>query len=194
MYFVYTEKHTKQAALEIHVEKIKNLGGAAKIIFHNGQYYLVSSVYFLSEQAEEVKGNIIKNFPNSGVLKIDIPKVKSSIKKQIKQDEKILMAFRFIVEASEKYQSNMISYMSGTILQSELSMNILKDKLKVEEMIKNFSKNSELSSNIFNYLNMMILYYDNFFDQLFESQRKEYLVSEFAVLFAELEWNMRKSL
>ena len=187
LYFVYTDKNTKQAALEVYVDKIKNLGGAGKIIFHSGQYYLVSSVYFSEEQANEVKGNILPHFPNSGVLKVSLPKVKGSIKKEIKKDEQNLRFFEFFDSVTDKYQGYMISYMSGTLSQSDLSLNILKDKLAVQDMIKSYNKNSGLSESFYNYLNMMNLYYDNFFDKFFESQKKESLISEFAVSFSELK-------
>ncbi len=194
LFFVYTEKNTKQEILEVSADKIKSLGGAGKIIFYNNNYYLVSSLYFDKKDAEEVVGNISSNFPESGVLTLKVEKTKKPIKKAIKQDDKSLAFYEFFYEACNKSQGYMIDYMSRTLSQSELSMNILKDKLNLEEMIKSLDKKTNLSQQFFNYMNMINLYYDNFLSSFFESTKKESLISGLVVELSLLRLEMVKHL
>ncbi len=185
-YFVYSEKNKKQAILEASVDKIKSLGGAGEIYFYQDYYYLICSVYQTSSDAEEIKNNVVKNFSGAGILTLKASKLKKNLAREIKQNEKLFSLFNFVYKTSMSYVDYAIRFMAGTIEQGKLSMQILNDKLKLDETIGDFKPNSELSNQIFGYLNMIKLYYDNFFSKFFESNKKESLLSSLAVNFCLL--------
>ena len=78
-----------------------------------------------------------------------------------------------------------MNYISGEISEGKLSSLILSEKLQLETIIKSFDnpEKDKFFDDISTYANMMILHFNKFFDEFYQSTKKKSLICNLGVNF-----------
>ncbi len=181
MYFVYTDKNTKQNALTHQQDIIESLGGSGQIMFYKEQFYLIANVYFSEADAEEICQNIKPSFSNSGVLSVTKTLSKKQ-KRAILENDSALECFKIFSGFANEVQDMSMKYIVGSLSESSLCNKVLSKKLELENIIKKVERDdSELSKKILTYENLCLLHMDKFFDNFFESNKKQSILAKLVV-------------
>ncbi len=186
-YFVYTNFNLKKDPLSDEQELIKKLGGSGVLMLHDNRYYLIANVYFSSEEAEEIKENINKSFPNCGIITVTESLSKAQ-KRAVKSNENVYACFRFFSKFLIELQANSMKYIAGSLSESGLCSEIMAKKLEIAELIKENSKNSdELGKKVLSNLSLAEKFLSNFFDEFFNSNKKQAVLAQLTVNLS-LSW------
>lgn len=188
-YFVYAEKSQNSSDLENLSEKIKNLGGAGKIFQYEKYYYLILNVYNDEESAENVVKNNKEIYENISVLKLSSKKISYKTAKTIKQSAPSVSYIKNLNLAFNEIYQQGLEYLAGKISDNDLCVAILKLKFDLEDdilMLKT-DKSQKYSAICYEFANLEQMYFNSFFDKVFDSDIKTSVLCEFMVQMALLK-------
>lgn len=188
-YFVYVEKSQNSNNLEILSEKVKDLGGAGKIFQYEKYYYLILSVYTDEESAEDIVRKNKKLYENIEILKLSLKNVSNKTAKIIKKLQASVSYIKNLNSAVDEIYKLNLEYLSGKLSDNDLCVAVLKLKFDLEEVILNLKaeKMEEYSALCYEYANLEKMYFDLFFDKVFDSDIKNSVLCEFMVQMALLK-------
>lgn len=187
-YFVYAEKSRKSNELEVLSEKVKNLGGAGNVIQYENCYYLILSVYSDEKSAENVVKNNKEIYENISFLKLSSKKISYKTAKKIKWSAQCVSYIKNLnLAVNEIYQLE-LKYLSGKISDNDLCVAVLKLKFDLEDVVLMLKPNKaeKYSALCYEFASLEQMYFNLFFDKVFDSDIKTSVLCEFMVQMALL--------
>ena len=179
-YFVYTDYSEKPSELENKAQGLKQLGGAGVVQNFNEKYYLVLCVYSEKEDAEEVRENILNRYKDSGVLQVKRKKIKGSIKREIKQNEKLYSCFKIVSGIATEAIAISMEYLSGKIAADRVITKFLDIKLNLDEVSRETGTNSVLFEKILREALVERALIENFLNTFYQASKKNSIVLSLA--------------
>lgn len=180
--FVYVQK-TKKMLDETEKDLVKGLGGAGIFYFFKEHHYLIANVYLKLDDAKEVAGGMVDSFENAGVLTIETKRLSRLLQQKIKSNLSYYRFFKYLYEFSEKFEELNLNYISGELSQGKLMSELIEINLEFETIVNEFENenNESVFSDIKTYANMILIHFDNFFDEFYQSTKKQALVCALGV-------------
>lgn len=194
-YVVYIEKNRRKID-EDKKELIKKLGGAGSVLFFKEEYFLVANVYLNEADATEIKENLKESFSGAGVVKLEAKAINKKTASHIAQNLSYSRFFERYYKFINDFEQVQIEYLKGEIGDGDFSSKLLKTKLEFQDLIDLFEnpKNEKIFEDITTYANMLVNYFDEFFNKFFQSGKKESLICELKFNFARLKVDMFNNL
>lgn len=188
-YFVCATKSKNVKELENMQDEIKNLGGAGKIYNRDNINYLIINVYLEEESAKSVLKQNIEKFPSAEILELKTKIISRKRMQKLKNVEEAYMflkEFNFLIKNSSQL---MIDYLNSDVSENDLCSELLTVKFDFDDINVKISKifESETKSLVQNYTNLTLMYFSNFFNSFFGSDKKYSIVCEFVVNLALLK-------
>lgn len=182
-FFVYATKSQKSGSLASMQDLLISLGGAGVTYSFNDNYFLIANVYVTDSDAEQIKNNILSTFNDAGVIEVKTKEVSAKKKNLIKDNEKVFNLVKFIYEFLDFYQTDLINYLSGTLTDSKLCSKLIEKKLELENIIEKLkqSEMSVLEKNAINVGEIILVHFNNFFNNFYISSKKESLATSLLV-------------
>ena len=184
-HFVYAQNN-KQILDKTEQDLVKSLGGAGIYYFYKEHHYLIVNVYLSKDDANEIKNGMAENFPNSGTITLEVKDIPKKIQSKIKDNLSYYKFFKYFHELIESFQELNMNYIAGKITQGKLMSSIITMQLDCKTIISEFEnpENEELFNNIKTYANMCKIHFENFFDEFYQSTKKQALVCALGVNLA----------
>lgn len=182
-YFVYVAKQQKANSFSEMQDLLVSLGGAGVIYNNSDNYYLLVNVYFDEDDANEIKNNIEGTFEQADFIEIKTKEISSKKKNLIKENEYVFDLVKFLYDFLEFYEGFSLSYLSGNLTDSKFCAGLIEKRLELEQIIKNISDNnsSVLDGNAMTCGELLLIHFNNFFNNFFDSSKKESLVCALGV-------------
>lgn len=176
-YVVYVAKTKRKMAPE-DVDLIKKLGGAGCLLFFKDEYYLVANVYQKEDDADEIAEGLKVHFADAGVVKLSHSDIDKKKAVHIARNLSFSRFFEEFYKVVEDFEGLQMKYLMGSVQEGEFLTEMLKQKLEFETIIENFENENDekLFQDIKTYANMVVNYFDSFFDDFFQSTKKESLI------------------
>ncbi len=182
-YLVCANNSRNLKDLENIQDEIKKFGGAGKIYKKELNYFLIINMYLEKEQAENVLINNKQSYENASILEIKTKKVS---KKSIKKIRNNQFNFKFIKVLSNSIQEISklsLKYINSEISENELCSKLLAYKFELETLNDELKKlePSEVNDLVQNYSQLLIMYFDSYFNNFFGSDKKVSVLIDFVV-------------
>lgn len=184
-HFVFVQKNRIQTNKD-EQDLVKSLGGAGIYYFHKENYLLIANVYHSSDDAKEIKNGMLENFENADVLTLEAPAINRKTQNIIKDNLSYYKFFKYLQMAIQNFEVLNMNYLSGEITQGKLMSELISKKLELETIVNEFEnpQKEDLFENIKTYANMFLIHFDNFFNEFYQSTKKQSLVCSLCVNFA----------
>ena len=162
---------------------VKSLGGAGVVLFYKENFNLIANVYLSEDNAKDVKNQIKTNFETAEVVKMEVKTISKSMQKKIKENFSFYKFFKYLNEIVNQLDELNMNYMSGAVSEGNMMTLLISEKLELETIIKQFENpNKEvIFENIKTYANLLLLHYENFFSEFYQSTKKQSLACMFVV-------------
>lgn len=182
-YLVSATSENRETLLEPKKELLKNLG-SANIVYRQGdKCHLVVGVYFDSESAEEIKGNLLKYFSEAQVLKVKSKKITRKSIKKIKESLECEKFIKKLFALSKDFQVLLMDYLSGTSTDSKFIESLVNAKLELGKIVESIQSSENYHEKIKERGNLFISKMTNFLIGLDVSRSKQNYICNYFVSF-----------
>lgn len=176
-YYVVTMKSKIKIKKE-NQDKVKSLGGAGEVLFYKENFNLVANAYLSEVNAKDVCGQIKASFENAEVVKVEVKSLSNAVQKKIRQNLSYYKFFQNIDELIHSLEKLTIDYMLCNVSEGKFMSELITKKLELETIVKEFENpnKEKFFEDIKSYANMLILHFDNFFEEFYQSTKKQSFV------------------
>ena len=182
-YLVSATSEHRESLLDPKKELLKNLG-AANVVYKQGdKCHLIVGVYFDSESAEEIKGNLLKYFSEAQVIKVKSKKITRSSIKHIKASLECEKFIKKLYSLTGDFQSLQMDYLSGKCTNSQFIESLVNAKLELGKIIEQIQSKDEYHEKIKERGNLMLSKMTNFLTGLDVSRSRQNYICNYFVSF-----------
>lgn len=195
-YFVCAKKSKNVKELENMVDELKKVGGSGKIYKHNVYNYLIINIYLNEEYAKVVLSDSLKKYPSAEILELKTKKLKSRMKLILKKEE---LAYLFIKKFNAQIDDILnlaLRFLSQEMSENELCSKLFSLKFDIEQINDKINDidDAEIKNIIRTNISLMMVYYSNFINSFFGSDKKNSILCEFCVNLVVLKLDLFNNL
>lgn len=173
--------------LESTQDLVKKLGGAGVVYKYHNTYHLVTSFYLDVREAKEIATGLAESYQNAGILTLKVDKISRSARNTVSNNHYALEFLKNLYHLTNDMQEDSMKYLSGNLAESDLCRNLLKEKLKFQELLENISEiksEDTIFESLYESNARLLEYIDSFFDRFYQSSKKRSLVCELGLNIA----------
>ncbi len=188
-YYVCAAKSKSIKELENMQDGVKEFGGAGKIYQKDEMFFLILNVYFDKESAVSVVEKNKSIYENAVILELKTKAVSNKFIRKFKQNEiNIKFLKRFNADLSEIINLQM-QYLSGEINENYLCSRLLTLKFNNDDLIGEIKtiEDEEFKNLVLNFASLKEMYFNSFFNNFFESDKKSSVLCDFVVSLSLLK-------
>ena len=186
-YYVCGFKSKSYKEIESRQEDVKKLGGAGKIYQKDKFYYMVLSVYIDKESASEVGEINKKIYPDAEILEIKAEKPSKQKQREIKNNEVFFKFYKLLRGNVVAVLNLSMKRLAGNVSENGFCSELLKQKFEFEEIVSEIDNLiNEKNGNLITNVNLVILYYNSFFNSYFDSDKKSSVICDFALSLVQV--------
>lgn len=182
-YYACASKTKKIKELENMQDDVKTLGGAGKIYQKDKYYYMILNVYLDEESATQVVENNKQIYPNGVVLEIKTDKISNSSRRSVRNNDGILKFLKKLILDVETVAELTLKYLSNDISENSFCSSVLLLKFDIDDLDIEIDmiKEGELKEITKTHINLEMMYFSNFLNNILDSDKKSSVACDFAV-------------
>lgn len=182
-YYVYAAKSKSINTLKYMQEDLKLQGGAGKIFKHDNVFYLLINVYLNEELAYNVVDENKNFYKDAGVFELKTKKIHKNNIYLIKKNEVVFEFIDYLNCSIDGVYNLLLKYLSSEISDNELASKLLLKKFDLNELYNEINnlENTNYIKIIKKFLNLNLMYYENFINNFFDSLTKNSKLCNFFI-------------